>query len=348
MDEHTRKREPRSRAPYSFLALPLVLSSLILAACPPDELSCSTERCEVWICGEARPACPCSDLCERPGCTETTVWSRDPETGACLELSSPCEVPEGWEYFTELEACDGGQDMCRSHEDCGADEICDVRSCVSDDVGTCVERPEICTESFEPVIGCDGLPYDNDCLRLQAGARLNTEGPTVGCDDSTPVWAADPDTGVCTYYAGTCFVPDDWALFFSREECEGLGCAEEPVWVFDMEEGRCVEVASACIVPMGMEFFPDHEQCEGAAMRCGSDTLCEAGMVCDPLSCGEDLGVCIPLPADCAEIESYTSLGEVCGCDGVTYSGDCERLLAGVGLAFRGSCDESGSVPGGW
>lgn len=330
------------------VAVLVLVCSPVITACPPEEGDCSLERCEVWICGETRPECPCSDLCERPGCSESIVWGRNPESGRCLELSGPCEVPEGWEYFSRLEACQGGERTCRSHDECSDTEICDFHSCVNDDVGSCVPLPEACAEAYEPVFGCDGLEYDNDCLRLQAGARLATTGTVMGCDDETPVWARDPSTGACTYYAGTCFVPSEWALFFSREECEGQGCSGEPVWVFDPEEGSCVELTNDCAVPLGWEFFGSSTQCEGAVRRCGSDRVCGDGLVCEPLSCGTEDGVCVPLPSECAEIESHSPLGEVCGCDGETYAGDCERLLAGVGLAYRGACDEGGSDPGGW
>jgi hypothetical protein len=328
----TRSMHPR------LVVLSLAAASLWLGGCALDATDCSLERCEVWTCGEPRPACPCSDLCERPGCAEVEVHARDPETGECLALPSPCEVPDGWEYFADSQACNDGGTMCRGHDDCADGEVCDIASCVSDDVGLCVPRPDACPEDVAPVWGCDGVQYDNDCLRVQAGARLESQTTGAGCSDDAPVWARDPRTGVCGYYAGTCYVPDGWPVFFSREECEGPGCSPEPVWVFDPDEGRCVEIASECEVPLGWEFFASRDQCEGAGHRCGPGAACPDGMVCDPLECGSDSGTCVPWPADCVVIETYPPPDEVCGCDGVTYAGDCERLLAGVGLAHRGSC----------
>lgn len=319
---------------------------LSLSGCVVETLDCSDERCEVWICGSARPACPCSDLCERPACSDLPVFARDPASGACVPLESPCMVPEGWEYFTDEASCAGGRLMCRSDADCAGDQVCDIRSCVSDDVGTCVPRPERCPEGGTPVWGCDGRQYTNDCERLLAGASLGPQDAVSGCVDDMPLWARDPATGTCSYYADSCHVPQGWATFFSRAECEARGCSEGSVWVFDEDEGRCVEIATDCDVPPGDEFFASVDACEGAVRRCTSDAECSEGSVCEPMSCGSEAGQCVPWPGECLELTSESALGEVCGCDGTTYLNDCERLRAGAGLAHRGPCAESGPAPG--
>jgi hypothetical protein len=317
------------------------LLGLGTAGCPEPGTECALEVCEAWTCGEPRPDCPCSDLCERPICAEVTVFVRNPDNGSCTPVASPCDVPDGEEYYLDSGSCEVGRQVCSDESPCAEGQVCDIRSCARDAVGTCVAQPEGCAEGGEPVFACDGTEYANDCERLRAGDRLGAIGSvTTPCTESG-VWARDPASGDCSYYASSCYAPTDWSYYFSRDECEGPACSGESVWVFDPETGTCVEYASDCDVPVGNEFFASSAACEVdvpavAGGSCSSDRDCVDGWVCDAEGCGRvTTGTCTIMPGACIMIEAGA---EVCGCDGVTYATDCDRLMTGVARAHFGSC----------
>lgn len=47
---------------------------------------------------------------------------------------------------------------------------------VADAQGVCLPKPESCNRRIEPVCGCDGVSYGNDCLRQMAGVQKDHEG----------------------------------------------------------------------------------------------------------------------------------------------------------------------------
>ncbi len=62
---------------------------------------------------------------------------------------------------------------------CGVNRYCEfeVGDCLTGGVvGVCAGIPEACTEIYQPVCGCAGITYANECLAAAAGDNVATRG----------------------------------------------------------------------------------------------------------------------------------------------------------------------------
>lgn len=98
---------------------------------------------------------------------------------------------------------------------CSAVQVCiyTPNNCqIADNIGTCVDRPEFCTEQYDPVCGCNGATYGNECEATAAGVSIDHSGecevaPQV-CGGIAGISCANA-TDVCIFAENTCAVADN-------------------------------------------------------------------------------------------------------------------------------------------
>ncbi len=89
-------------------------------------------------------------------------------------------------------------------------------------------------------------------------------------------------------------------------------CEREDILVAEVEPA-----ASVPVPPLG---------------QCHRSDQCADDFYCEHLGCDQPIGTCRPRPFPC-------DLGPpVCGCDGVTYPGECIRRASGATLDHPGKC----------
>lgn len=283
--------------------------------CLPIPDACTAELAPVCGCdGQTHANASCASL-----------------EGVSVLHDGPCE--------TEEVTCGGF-----AGDTCGADEYCYFEAGTycdyADATGVCRPRPEACAEILAPVCGCDGRTYGNQCHAASAGASVYHVGE---CEAQT---RACGTRGGVTCESGEYCHFEESAMCGATDvggECRTLpeACAEilAPVCGCDGQT-----YGNDCYANAAGVSVASTGECAGSGAGVGeicggiAGIICQEGLTCDmseQMSCGADLsGLC----ADNSGMPCTFEVAPVCGCDGVTYSNDCERRRAGAAFAYDGEC----------
>jgi Kazal-type serine protease inhibitor-like protein len=305
------------------------------AACgAADQTGTCRERPDA--CAEIfAPVCGCDDQNYENACAANRAGVSVASTGDCDDDGEPAG-----------DICGGLLGAsCSPGEFCnfGPGDFCGA----ADATGICTPIPEVCTDIFQPVCGCDDQTYGNACEANAAGISVVSEGECASdpgtepraCAGLTGLQCADdefcsfaPDaicgaadqTGVCQPKPEACI-----EIFQPVCGCDdrtyGNSCEANSAGVSVASEGACAGDPGSGTVCGG--FRP------GPLVECPAGEFCRFALG-DICGFADATGICSAPPEACDAV-----LAPVCGCDGRTYDNECEANVAGTSAAASGECE---------
>lgn len=249
-------------------------------------------------CGEAQACCLATALGIGP---------------ACVDVSPACCRYAGGHAGGPRTSCRSAADPngfacpapCYRDADCPADsQFCRFPpgSCGSStsSAGMCVDRRHDCPDVGDPVCGCDGVTYPNECEADAAGVSLRHRGP---CESP----------GVC------CLDVDDGPVPFDTcEPLDSAACADRG-GVFANADVGCEQHEACCLSSIGVDLCVEMNPvcCRASGgMPGGPNSACHG--IDLPEVCGGINGIACPKGYDCVDDPNDNCTGgPVTNCPGM-------------------------------
>ncbi len=229
-----------------FLLIIFISYIAFITGCIPENECTSNEDCsETEYCSKAAEDCEGDGKCEtKPAeCPEilTRVCGCDGNTydNDCLAAEVGVNVGPNGECEPE---------NCWDSEMCGEGNYCFFADCALE-TGICQPIQEGCPDNLEPVCGCNGNVYDNDCFAAASGASVDFVIPENVPIDEYPNIPGYP--GICEFGCtsdddcaslGTLFGAQYYYCKKTDGDCDGQGMC-----VFEFPGHVCtLEVLPVC------------------------------------------------------------------------------------------------------
>jgi hypothetical protein len=74
-------------------------------------------------------------------------------------------------------------EFCNDSSQCEEGKYCEKKIGDCGGKGVCKLRPTVCLHVYDPVCGCDGVSYGNECVAASAGVSILNESP---CEQGSP------------------------------------------------------------------------------------------------------------------------------------------------------------------
>lgn len=246
------------------------------------------------------------DVASQPDGSSSMDGASQPDASAMDAVSQPdASAMDGSQPDSAIgtdAAQDSGAGSCRSNADCPGRACLNIMTCGG--TGTC-GGPTPCAAIVDPVCGCDGRTYSNQCVANNAGVGIRSRGACPSADAGADA-SADASPGTCRTNAdcsgrdacrgimtcggtGTCMAPSVCPLVFIPV----CGCDGRTY-------GNTCELSNAGIGLRSLGACPD----AGASCRvnpgcCATDGDCRGSDYCAPIdscSSGVATGVCKSRP----------------------------------------------------